>query len=291
VATVTTGLVKGVSAGSPQITAFANGEPVQAGYICTGTQGCPLSNFQQSSGGGVTPTISGPNTLWWFNGLSLGVSGYSNQITLTASPTASSYQWSITAGSDKVQLGGSGQNQSVQVTSIGQSSASNDISITVTEGGVTSAPFKLTVKAPYQLGPDSSHPTPVYASDNNYVWNMSIYNTIEDNFGVTIPAPLDINESFGAVASDYSGNNWRQATPACASQVVTFKDFIGGESPSRIPTTPVFNPNFAGPKVQHWSQNLRAGTCTIGSGPRVQSDTIQKWTDHALHTGILSPNP
>jgi hypothetical protein len=33
------------------------------------------------------------------------------------------------------------------------------------------------------------------------------------------------------------------------------------------------------------------GGLTSASDPRVQSDTLQKWTDHALHTSIRSPNP
>jgi hypothetical protein len=54
---------------------------------------------------------------------------------------------------------------------------------------------------------------------------------------------------------------------------------------------PVYNPSWTGIKVIHWGQDWHVGTCVNGSGPRVQSDTIQKWTDHALHTNITSPAP
>jgi hypothetical protein len=58
VATVATGLLHGVSVGSPNVTVYVDGEPVQAGYICTGNGGCPLANFSQSSNGNVTRRIS-----------------------------------------------------------------------------------------------------------------------------------------------------------------------------------------------------------------------------------------
>ncbi len=114
---------------------------------------CPISRPQTTAGTNVKPTISGPNTLWWFKGLSVGVSGYSSQVNLTASASSgSSYQWSIASGSDKVQIQGSAQSSTVAISSIGQSTAANDVSITVTVAGVVSNPFHLTVKAPYKLG-------------------------------------------------------------------------------------------------------------------------------------------
>jgi len=239
----------------------------------------------------VKPVISGPNTIWWFNGLSLGVSGYSTEITLSASGSGSSYQWSIQDGTDKVQIAGSGQASTVQLSSIGQSATANDVKILVTIGGMTSDPFSITVKAPYQLGPDPSQPTPQYYSDATYAWFTDIYYSVEGNFGVAMPAPLSVVESFGALVPDYSGTNWQPGPPQCLSQTdpgATFLDHIGGERSGRIPT-PVYNTNWGGAKVEHWSQDWRVGSC--GGGPRVQSDTIQKWTDHALHTGIVSPNP
>jgi Bacterial Ig-like domain (group 2) len=61
VATVGTGLVTGKAAGSATITATFSNEPVDAGYICTGGNPCPVSTFQNTGGGSVcgfsiTPT-------------------------------------------------------------------------------------------------------------------------------------------------------------------------------------------------------------------------------------------
>ncbi len=55
VATVGTGLVTGKAAGSVTITATLTSAPVDAGYICTGGNPCPLSTFQNTSGGTVGP--------------------------------------------------------------------------------------------------------------------------------------------------------------------------------------------------------------------------------------------
>jgi hypothetical protein len=48
-----TGMVTGVSAGSPTISVIAVGEPVGAGFICMGDGSCPVENFSQNSGGTV----------------------------------------------------------------------------------------------------------------------------------------------------------------------------------------------------------------------------------------------
>ncbi len=51
VATVSAGLVRGVNGGTAELSSSGVNLPVQAGYICTGPQGCPTSTFAQSSSG------------------------------------------------------------------------------------------------------------------------------------------------------------------------------------------------------------------------------------------------
>lgn len=260
-----------------------------------GPRTCVNEHRYPSGGANVVPTISGPNTLWWFSGLGSGVSGYSTQVTLTANSGGSgtTYQWAITAGSTKVTLSTS-TSATVQVTSIGQSTSANDVSVTVTVGGQTSSPFKLTVRAPYAFGTDPSHPTPVYGTDATYVWNIYIPYLILDNFLSPMPSPIEVNENWTTgVVSDYpTGENWAQSTPGCNSTLsnepASITDFIEGDFPFSTPT-PVYNVNQNGPAVLHWGQEFHIGTCTIGGGPRVQTDTFQKYTDHASHTGITSP--
>jgi hypothetical protein len=298
VATVNTGLVQGVGVGSVIINGVYSNDP-WAGQVCgSPPPACPPdSGVDDSGGGNVKPTISGPNTLWWFNGLGLGVSGYTTQITLTASSggTGSSYQWAIASGSDKVSLSTS-TSATVQVTSTGQSSTANDVSITVTVGGIASDPFTLTVRAPYTLGTDPNHPSPVYSADSTFAWVTDIYYRVLDNFLVAMPVSLPINEFLGQDAPDYTNENWQHGGPGCAdtSSTAVFFDFIQGVNISQTPTpypTPVYNTNWTGPAVYHFSQDWRVGTCTIGSGPRVQTDALQRYTDHAAHNSIVSPAP
>ena len=285
------GLVTGASPGDVIVNGADFAEP-WAGQQCgSPPPPCPPDQgFQDSGGGTVKPKISGPNTLWWFNGVPLGVTGYNSQVILSASSSSgSAYQWTIASGSDKVSMVGSGQTSMATFTAIGQSSTPNDVTVTVSVGAITSDPYGLTVRAPYMLGPDPAQPTPLYLSDPTYAWQTDIYYTLEDNFGAPMPLPVPLIEVFGPLVYDYSGTNWQPGAAQCLPNAnAVFYDGIYGERSSRIPT-PVYNPNWTGVKVEHWSQDWRVGGCV--SGARVQSDTLQKWTDHALHTNIVSPNP
>jgi hypothetical protein len=289
-------ILTGMAAGSSSFTTTLTGNLVVYEGPITGCVTMSPPSVPISGSGNVMPTITGANTLWWFNGLGAGVSGYQNQITLTANSggTGTSYQWAITAGSSKVSLSTS-TSATVQVTSIGESTLSNDVSITVSVGGQTSNPFKITVHAPYSLGTDPSEPTPTYSRDPNFVWNIKIPYLILDNFLNAMPNPIPVNENWlTAIIPDYTGENWTRGPALCAttssSFPASFADSIGGETPTSKPT-PVFNMSENGPAVNHWGQEWRVGTCTIGSGPRVQTDTLRKYTDHAAHTGITSPAP
>jgi hypothetical protein len=270
-----------------------------SGLLQTGQQrNCPSFLVGVNGSTIVAPSISGPNTLWWFNGLGAGVSGYANQITLTASSggTGTSYQWAITAGSDKVSLS-TGTSATVQVTSIGQSRNPNDVSITVTVGGITSNPFNLSVRAPYTLGVDPAHTTPVYEQDQEYVWHIFIYNQIFDNLLTPMPNPVPVNEHWttGPIPDPaYPNETWPQGAEGCGTTPsyapAEVWDFIQGAFIGNYPP-PVYNTQQNGPAVYSWGDEIRVGTCTFGAGPRVQTNTLQKYTDHAAHTGITTPAP
>ena len=110
-----------------------------------------------------------------------------------------------------------------------------------------------------------------------------------------MPSPVSVNENWTtSVVSDYTNENWRQGTVGCVTTIgsapASFGDSIAGETAGHYPT-PVYNQQQNGPAVYHWGQEWRVGTCTNGSGPRVQTDTLQKYTDHAAHAGITSPAP
>ena len=262
----------------------------------TGSHGlCPPILLVPTGGGTAKPTISGPNTLWWFKGLTLGVSGYATQLTLTAS-AGTSYQWGILSGYDKISLPGSNQTSTQQVNSIGQSVTANDVSVTVAVNGITSDPFRLTVRAPYALGADSQHLNPVYLPDSTYAWVTDIYYVVVDNFLVPLPVAVDINENWNSpLVHVYPGENWVQPAPnslGCGMTTASaeLEDTIYGERSSRTPT-PVYNANPSGQLVQYWGQEWRVGSCITGYGPRVETDILQKYTDHAAYSSVVTPAP
>jgi hypothetical protein len=140
---------------------------------------------------------------------------------------------------------------------------------------------------------DPDNPTPAYAQDSTYVWNISIHYQIRDQLMTRMPSPVPINENWTTgVVADYQNENWRRGSAGCFTTLsqapAAFFDFIQGETPDRTPT-PVYNTQQNGAAVYHRGQEWRLGTCTIGSGPRVQTDTLQKYVDHAAHNRIFSP--
>jgi len=46
-------------------------------------------------------------------------------------------------------------------------------------------------------------------------------------------------------------------------------------------------------RLQQFNTGAKNGTCTTGAGPRprVETNTLQKYTDHAAYTGVTTPAP
>jgi len=107
---------------------------------------CPQFLARPQGGVNVSPTISGPNTIWFFANLT--VSGYATSATLTSSGGAST-TWNITAGANKITVS-SFTGSSINVLSSGTafSSSIGDVSLTATANGQTSKPFSLTTRTP-----------------------------------------------------------------------------------------------------------------------------------------------
>jgi len=234
----------------------------------------------------VKPTISGPQTLWWFNGQS--PTGYATQITLTTSCSGTSWQWTVNAGTSKVTLGTNGS-CSITVTSAAASANQADVSISVTVSGLTSNPYSLTVRAPYDL----QQSTVTHQSDATFVYVTNINYTIRDQFGTQLPSGVPINEQWTTgVVADYSGMDWRRGNATGFSpSIAYFADIIQGETPSHTPTPSAPSSPLGTTAVYHWGQDWYIGSTSPGSGRRVQSNTLQKYTDHAAHANIVSPNP
>jgi len=234
----------------------------------------------------VHPKITGPNSMWWFHGEN--PSGYSTQITLTTTSGAISYSWSVVSGGSKVSLTDNGDG-SATIVSTGASDNMNDVGIQVSVDGFASDQFNLTVKAPYLLhGKNASH-----SADQTWGYFTQISYAIWDQFTTQLPSDVPATEQWTTVVvDDYAGNNWLQANEGGGNApggVLT--DYIQGQNITRTPTRLVPQSPLLNVPVHHWGQDLFVGSLTPGAGRRVQSDNQQKYTDHADHTNITSPNP
>jgi len=102
---------------------------------------------------------------------------------------------------------------------------------------------------------------------------------------------FDVNEKFpsGAVNDDPT-TNWRQGDAGGVSSTTTqFTDTIGGEASTYLPTPQAPQTPLGNQKIQHWEQEWYIGSTTPGVGTKVQTDTIQKYRDHADHDNVKSP--
>src|SRR5690348_8455569 len=221
----TGGVVTGVAAGGVDIHASEIVNP--SGQVCSCSPGCPGYLAEADASVAVIPVISGTNTVWYFNGQT--VSGYTTTATLTANGANSSATWTITAGSNKISLSTS-TGSSTNVSSSGTvfSGAVGDITLTVTSGGQTSAPFALTTRLPYELVAGAVTTT----CSDSYGYDTHVNYTIEDQLGSLLPSTVPLNENWTTgVADDYSGENWGRTNPGGTTvSNSAFYDEIGGGS-------------------------------------------------------------
>lgn len=235
----------------------------------------------------VRPTVSGPTTVWWFNGVDPGNANMPLTIQLTTQSGASSYSWAATANGDKVTLTNQTTN-TVTVTGAGMSGQAGDVGITVTVNGVASNQYAITVRAPNKLvRTDTTH-----GSSLNFGYHTEITYTIRDNLNALLPAgDIPMNEHFtGDAVADFNGTNWtKTADKSFTASNPTFTDVIEGETSNKNPTPQSPQNPLGNTKVVHWGQDIFVGSTTVGNGKKVQTSTFQKYRDHANHENVSSP--
>lgn len=101
-----------------------------------------------------------------------------------------------------------------------------------------------------------------------------------------------VNEKWAtAVTNDFAGCNWTRGPEGAST--APFFDMIGGEAPGKTPPAqaPPSAPGagMGSVKVQHWTQQWWVGSSTPGRGTKVQTNTLQKYQDHADHESVTSP--
>ena len=103
---------------------------------------------------------------------------------------------------------------------------------------------------------------------------------------------FDVNEKWttGVVNDDATANWPRGPEGAFHATGSTFADQIGGVGAGGTPAPKAPKKKKLGShKVQHWGQEWYIGSLTVGSGTKVQTNTLQKFQDHATHTKTKSP--
>lgn len=122
-------------------------------------------------------------------------------------------------------------------------------------------------------------------------WGYLTFETYEvlDTAGNPISG-FDVNEKFGSPTYDDPSCDWRQSQEGGHSAPGTrFSDMMGGEDSTHTPTPQAPQNPLGSHKTQHWPQAWYIGSTTPGSGTKVQTNTFQKYQDHAKHENVRSP--
>lgn len=233
------------------------------------------------------PRITGETLAWWFNGEKPG--GYKTELILKAQPAgAGPYTWRVETGTGRVQLDGRTGPVTTLTTRLG-SRALNDVVVTVTARASKSAPHRLTVRQPKSL----SFLRNVDKADPTWGYETEIHYAIRDQFNQILPANVPLNEHWtSGVVSDFAGMDWRPSdNKGAVVAPADWPDVIQGEMADhhpvpRNPQTPLL-----GRRVNHWNGKWSIGStdANAGKGLRVQTNTWQKYLDHARHTNVVSP--
>lgn len=234
-----------------------------------------------SGSAGVQPsvqlTISGDDTIWWFDGETS--SSYPTSTTLYSS-AGQGTTWSVVEGAGAVELSGSGA--AVTVTSTGYS---NDyVRIQATAPGYDTGEFVLTVRTPMYLFPLGRYTL----EDSNFGYDTRIRYKVVDNFEQDMDAGADLNEDFANIVYDlWPGNNWTRGAPwGRHLSGAAFEDRIQGMNISTAIPRPTYDPYDTTPPIHEFEQRWYIGGIYPAQGRQVQTDTLRRNLGNAEHRDI-----
>jgi hypothetical protein len=238
------------------------------------------------------PAISGPDTVWWFNGQDPNPTTYPISIALS-STGGSETTWSVNQSDAKVNLSSTSGAQ-ISVTSTGThfSAIGGDISITATAGGLPSAPFLITSRTPAELSFLAAQSGTVCDSDYGYITDLN-YNVL-DQLNSVISSDIYWNEVVGTPIGQ-NGSNWGIYALETGGGSTPLLDRLSGPGvnnnppPSPMPKCDI--PPTGAIIYRLATQQIRVGTDTSGSGVDVQSDNLTYYIDNGAHTSIVIPPP
>ena len=287
IATANRNSIHGVAAGTTNH--YAESDPMYWG-IRKAFNSCPVSRPQTTAGTKVKPTITGSNTVWWFNSQNPDSSSYPISATLTSSAGAST-TWSVTQADTKVTLS-STSGASITVTSTGShfSASSGDISVTATANKVPLTPFTMSAKTPWKLVSRGAPQTACFTSPETYTSTVSY--DLHDNLDVVMSSNVDWNEVLGSQTPE-NGSNWGCCVASSSGGTDPVQDMI---APPELNATPAPSPkptcsgaNSGATRYRSIPQNTSVGTVKNGAGVHVQSDTLGYYIDHGQHDSIQIP--
>ena len=235
------------------------------------------------------PSISGSNTVWWFNGQNPAPSAYPTSVTLTSTGGAST-SWAVTQADPKVNLSATiGSQITVSTTGTNFSGQVGDISITATANGLASSPFTMTARTPWKLQLNSRQ---TFCNSSPQTYSTEINYDVLDNLSGTMATDINWNESLQAAVCK-NGSNW------CKTAIVTSggstNPLIDDLAPPLLNASPAPQPkpvcNGQGTGTTRYRsipQVIYAGNSSSG-GVQVQSDTLGYYLDHGQHDSIQSP--
>jgi hypothetical protein len=261
------------------------------------------------------PTISGIQDLWWFGGEN--PSGWNTSLTLTASPTnAGSYTWTISSGGNDVVFSANNattittSTNTVTVKSIGASpgidqghALPDNVVISVKANGVTSPNYGFGVRRPYE--DDQNKFTMVNVKyPKGEIWESDMFMYPMDQFLQPMPhqlVPSTEHWTSGDIPSSrYPNETWLQPLANGGQPGISdyadltldaidllngFRNFNPSPRPTKLQRTPSTK------LVDSWTGEWWYGSSTEAHGSRVQSQTWNRFLDHATYSNITSPSP
>jgi hypothetical protein len=260
---------------------------------------------------------AGAATALWYLGPGIAWDGnYTAQTVFTpgaANGAPETPVYVITAGGDKLSLSCTNcTSPTATATAASSGCHTFDVVVQTSYNGFMSDPFYLFINRPWNL-----------VAANDQVGNTWVYSAAKDNgyetfvnyqtYGLCATDPpmsgYHVNEQLGSPVPYYPGDNWAWG-PATAwfmpsgLNPPTWFDRISVFSPGSNPGDPAYcgtgllcvpqwsNPG-VGPHtlVDHIPQTWFIGSSSSGSGARVQTNTLQRYTDSGWHTDIVTPKP
>jgi hypothetical protein len=286
-------------------------------YGCTSMPPWNTANYIDISRPARPDYYSGYPTGLWFLGNGITADGSYNAQTLftpgAANGAPESPTYVITAGSTKLSLSCTNC-ANPTATAIGASGGCQtyDVVVNTSYNGFLSDPFYLFINRPWNLvaSTDPTHGTWVYSYPLNngyatYIWYKASGLCLND----ASMSGYDLNEQFsGNWIPDIPGENWPPTTTAgtyyAPPGTPTWADQVYISNPGSSPGDQAYcgngvlcSPQWTNPGggphtlVDHVPQSWFIGSGTSGVGARVQSDTVQRYTDSAWHTDIVTPSP